>query len=1426
MRLVIRIGGAESTLAVASLGDDVTLGELISHALPQVRLATDQSLWVDGHPCRPETTVAGFALMEGALISDTAPTLLPDSAPWSVWVIGGVDAGRVVGLTKGETITIGRSPQADICVSSPSVSWSHAAIRWDGESLRIKDLDSSNGTRVNGRLIDSDGMVVEGDTAIIVVGGAALAVRRDSWEARAPKPGSLRNITHAGTAPFNRPPRPGQLPEPSQIDPPVKKSTTAATRFSWASVLAPLLMAGAMVAVMGNPRYAVIALLSPVIAVATYFEQKRRAKKDDSQEDERFAGALDSFRDDIAAAGEVKRRLLTSRAPDPATVMARVTLPATTLWQRRSDANDFGVLHAGTGDLKWTPPVDVRNASGLEDEVRVLAGETIIKAAPIEIDLTGAGVVGICGERAGALALARSLLAQAATHVGPADLAIGVFADRGRDEAWRWTSWLPHARQLSGNPDNQWISFDSRSSQSMLQSLRDGIDNYPTPAFLLVIDSEVLTEGRDAPARHLLGHGRHLTESTRRGTDTRVGGIVVAATADQLPASCSYVIHVEEDASVRMEIPEERRTIDGITLAGISEQTAAAWARGLAHFDDPEMPRLGQALPGLVSLLPLLGLEELSAETVDRLWRQSTDYSTPVGVSEAGDFVLDLVRDGPHGLVGGTTGSGKSEFLRSLVAGLAARTDPEHLTFILIDFKGGAAFAACDQLPHTIGTISNLDEQLANRALRALEAEMRYRQEVFAAAGENVDNLDAYLATNPAEPMPRLLLVVDEFAQLAKEFPDVLSSLVSVAAVGRTLGVHMILATQRPAGVVSEDILANTNMRVALRVQSRDDSVNVIGVPQASSIGRDQRGRAFIKLGEDDISPIQTALVTGRSGDLETARIDADEILLGVPLPPKKPRPPSSKESDLDRLIAAIRQANAQRGFAPPRRVWPEALGERVNLLLEGCGVVGGQPPGVGTRGEDQLVCFALSDDPDRQRQIPSGWDLDEGNLLLMGIPGSGTSTSLKSLALSLADRWSPEELDLLVLDLGAGELAELQALPQCGAYVGTGSSARELQERLLRYLRDEFNRRLSGGGATKRTVVLIDGLATLKDDYQDVDGLALLESFFRVWADGPDMAIHCAATTTRAKSVPSRIDEVTTQKWLFRLADPYDYSVAGVVKGDAPAAVPGRCVVAETRFQTQVAIPRDGFPAAIGAIATRHHVPETRALIASLPESVTTADVAALAEMAGEPWRIPIGIAEADLAPAYLETYEGEHILIAGPARSSKSGLLLAVGEKIRDSARKTGHRVEVWGIGGRRSPLLDADLDSTAPVGDTAGMLALARVSKHDVVLLIDDAEQIDDGDQAITGLLNANLPHLHVVAAGRSDELRNLYGHWTKIIRKSRCGVLLQPDVDFDGDLLGVRIPRRPPVAMSVGRGYACVAGKAVLLQSMVRVGTALE
>jgi S-DNA-T family DNA segregation ATPase FtsK/SpoIIIE len=951
------------------------------------------------------------------------------------------------------------------------------------------------------------------------------------------------------------------------------------------------------------------------------------------------------------------------------------------------------------------------------------------------------------------------------------------------------------------------MSAQRDQSAAMLRGLRESIDELPTPNLLVVVDSEVLTEGRDAPARNLLGQGRTVPgQSLRPGErPRRVSGIVIATNEQQLPAACTSIITVGADAAATVYRPEDRTRVEDVVLAGLSVETAERSARSVAHFDDPELLVPGASLPALVRLPELL-----SGDGIRAAWDTRMGFSTPIGSSESGVLEIDLVRDGPHGLVGGTTGSGKSEFLRSLVAGLAARNDPTRLNFLLVDFKGGAAFAACERLPHTIGTISNLDEQLADRAIRALEAELERRQRVFAAAGADIDNLDAYLATKPVEPMPRLLLVVDEFAMLAKDFPDVLTSLVSIAAVGRTLGVHMILATQRPAGVVSEDILANTNMRVALRVQSREDSTNVIGVPAAAGIGRQQTGRAYVKLGQDDITPVQTALVTGRARDerAEQPVSVRPTDVFGVPAPMPAPAPTASDVTDLDQLIEAIGQANTAAGYAPPRPIWPEALGDRVELaeLTES---------GPGTDLRSGTVPVALADDPDHQRQVTTGWDLDEGNLMLMGIPGSGTSTALATIALQLAAASSPDELDLLVLDMGPGDLAPLAQLPHTTAYVGSGAGAGELQTRFLRHLRVELERRRAAPGG-RRAVVLIDGLAALRDEYQDFEGQQLLDALYRVYAEGPALGISFAVSTTRAKAVPSAMDEVTTQKWMFRLADPYDYASIGVRPKDVPPPVPGRFIDSTMRLQSHVATPDVPLAEAVTRIAeTRPGSSRKASAVGRLPDAVLVDELGAGAVFAGEPWRIPIGIAEDDLQPASVEVYDGEHVLIAGPARSGKSSVLLAVAELARTAE---GVRPAVWAICDRRSPLASGSFDRIAVGPDEVpALLAGLRLERGPVLLLIDDAERFEDGDQAIATLLTTERPGLCVVAAGRSADLRSLYSHWTRSVRKSRCGVLLQPDVDYDGELLGVTLPRRAPVALTVGRGYAASGGAVRLVQT---------
>ena len=471
------------------------------------------------------------------------------------------------------------------------------------------------------------------------------------------------------------------------------------------------------------------------------------------------------------------------------------------------------------------------------------------------VDLAGGGVLGLDGDRAAALAAARSLLCQAVAGSGPADVAVAVFADEDRIADWEWTKWLPHgADPKSGS--SRYVAVGAERCEALARSLLsefgaagaaspandgrifsgaerlhgrvvagDGWDfsgaerllarvvagdgradpaAAGTPVLLLVVDGADLLEGRPCALRDLLGR--------RSGP---VAGIVLTR---RLPALCTEVLSVAADGFGRLHRVATGERIDQVLVAGMTRHRARALARALARFEDPELKAAGAGLPDRVGLLPLLDLSgPLDAALAER-WRATVGtlrMRAVLGVTEHGVFEIDLDDDGPHSLIAGTTGSGKSELLRTLIASLAVGADPEHLTFALVDYKGGGALDECARLPHVVGLVTDLDEQLGERALRCLEAELRHRE--HALRGVGLSHVREYQRLRDAQrpdlaPMPRLVVVIDEFATLVKALPDFVDALVSVAQRGRSLGMHLVMATQRPSGSVSDAIKNNVKL--------------------------------------------------------------------------------------------------------------------------------------------------------------------------------------------------------------------------------------------------------------------------------------------------------------------------------------------------------------------------------------------------------------------------------------------------------------------------------------------------------------------------------------------------------------------------------------------------------------------------------------
>ena len=1447
MQIVFDDEAGRRDLDVRINNPTATVADLARALDPQGR---ERPLLIGGRPADPDLGLLREAgLYEGAVVS-LSPGARPAGPPGGATelvVVNGVDSGRRFPLARG-AVLVGRNQECDVVLDHGSVSRPHArlTVGRDGE-VTAQDLGSHNGTALDGRHVVEPTGVPEG--GLLRLGAVDVEVRRVTGHDR-PDVDPLRDAGPAGTVAFNRPPRAAAPPPPAEVAlPKPVNANVGRSAFPLVAILTPLLFAGVMFASTKSPQTLLFVLMSPLMAVGNAVDGKRRGRKTERSEKERFRRELGELRERLVDRADEERARRRWTYPDPAEILRRVQQPSTALWERRPDHPQFLQLRAGVGDVGWSPPVaDRPSVTGIPAEVTdVLDEASRLPRAAVPVDLSGGGVVGIVGNRTAALALARSLVCQAAVLHGPADLPMTVLADRSTGREWDWAKWLPHTRGPSGV--DRMLSHDHELSTRMADARleaartssdprgrpgRPGAPGAPSgPTLLVVVDDESLTVGRRAPTRSLLG-----------GQAGPVAGIVIAASADRLPMMCTTIVELDgSEGRAHLTLPQRGERVEGFVVCGMADDVARDCARTLARYEDPELDLVGAGLPASIRLLPLLDLEECTPEALRARWKQASHepgrLSSPVGIAESGVFPVDLVADGPHGLVGGTTGAGKSELLRTIVAGLAANHDPDHLTFVLIDFKGGAAFDECAKLPHTVGLVTDLDEHLAERALRCLEAELKHRERVLRAAAAT-DLADYMRRPAAGEPLPRLVVIIDEFATLKAELPTFIDALVGVAQRGRSLGVHLLLATQRPQGAISESIKANTNLRIALRVQDRSDSADIVEVPDAAAIPRSLPGRAYVRLGPGEVAAIQTALSTGVRSDEALVPVDVAAFVYGpsprAPSPPPPPRPTTGRvdadragdgdgdagETDLSVLVATIGRAFEDSGRPPPRRPWPDPLPTDVDLgrlIADAAGRPVDGPP---------FVPLALADDPEAQSQYPVGWVPGDGNLLVYGVGGSGTTTALASLALSLAQTRSPDDLHLYVLDVGARELEELAALPHVAAVIT--AAERERQTRLVRVLRDEMARRRGLGvaavGELPTIVTLIDGWSALAAEYTDLAGNAVLDALSRVFADGPEVRMYTVIAADRPNAVPASMASLVRQRLALRLSDPNAYTAFGIRTTAVPAMVPGRALVGGTGQVLQIARPRGGVAAEAARIAASSPSSSPSSSSSSPPspsrrplrvEALTTelkvADIGADARLLQRPWVVPVGITEEALEPAALVAYAGEHALVTGPARSGKTTALLTVAEVCR----RGYPGLSVLAVAGPRSALSSDELVDEVIAPATIGETLTARVeaSTATTLLLVDDADLVDDVGDTLARLSVSDRPDLLVVAAGRNDTLRQGYTHWTKQLRRSKLGVLLVPNVDYDGELLGTQVPRRAPVAMTPGRGYLVNSGRAELV-----------
>jgi S-DNA-T family DNA segregation ATPase FtsK/SpoIIIE len=1286
------------------------------------------------------------------------------------------------------------------------------------------------------------------------VPGAGLAIGHTLLGVQpvSPPDASLSLNPAGATLDYNRPPRLLPPVRRTQFSLPQEPRRPEKTPIPLLMMLVPLVMGGVMWVFTHNPMSLIFMAMTPVMALGNFTTGRRQGKQRYAREFAEFAERTSRIQQEALDGLAEERTFRRRDFADPAEVLMTAVGPRARLWERRQTDPDFLVARVGTADL----PSEV-HVNNPQRESHQGALVWTAPDVPVTVDLAEVGVTGIAGPADERLGLARWILGQTAVLHTPADVDMVLFTDAASGPDWNWVRWLPHVRSDLGDSELAHVGIDDESTARRIGELHATMAQRRS----IAADGASMAGGAVAafaPLVVVLDGARRLRllpgvpELLQGGPGVRMYFLCLDADERLLPEECRAVLNaVQGDYTVRVT---GQPVVEGVRPDVVGTAWSEMVARALAPVRDVSDVAAGGSVPSSSRLLDVIHLDPPSADGVLARWR-SVGRTTEAVIGEGADgpFTIDLRRDGPHGLVAGTTGSGKSELLQTIIASLAVNNRPDEMNYVLIDYKGGAAFKDCNHLPHTVGMVTDLDGHLTTRALESLGAELHRRERQLARA--DAKDIEDYLAAKGPDdpPMARLLIVIDEFAALVSELPDFVTGLVDIARRGRSLGVHLILATQRPAGVVSAEIKSNTNLRIALRVTDAGDSQDVIEAADAAQIAKSTPGRGFARLGHSSLITFQSSRVGGRPrGEQAAAEINLRPVefeALGTP----QARIVEAEEdisvpTDLAAFVAAAQEASAGSGIVAPPSPWLPAMAERITLddLVEEFPAV---VPTVDARPDsrDLIVPFGLVDVPSQQRRDVATFDIARGNhLAVVSAPRAGRSTTLRAIAGAIGRYCSPADVHLYGVDCGNNALLPLVGLPHVGAVVTRDQTDR--MDRLvsrLRQLISDRQQELAVGGFADVTeqrahvdpgerlpyvVVLFDRWEGFFQAYDGLDGGRLVTAWQQIMQEGAGVGVKVVMTGDRTLTI-GRMSTLFDDKLMLRMVDSSDFGTIGMTSKQVPTSMAeGRGFRADGLRETQVALLADD-PAgtaqvaaiqAIGRAAAAAHAEVPRELrpfrLDVLPVRIGLDEATELVDAPPAPTALALAVGGDTLAVRTLDAFEhGPALLVTGSRRAGRSTVL----RTMATFALRTGWRVllvtprvsplrELAGRAGVHGPF-DAGSDEVAVKALVDELVA----ADAPLLTLVDDVELLG-ADGWLPTMLGELIDRLRdtgsvLAAAGTPAEMGGLYRGPVVALKRSGSGLMLSPQSATDPDLFGVSMARSlMGQSLPPGGGYLMRSG----------------
>ena len=1106
---------------------------------------------------------------------------------------------RSVDLACIDMLTIGGMPNCNLRLSGTYIDRDLITIERDGRSLVLTEQASRYGVMYNGRRIAEPTILKDCDFFSIANFYFYFKDERLYFSKVADIAFSgishTDEVGHCVTSEyplFNRNTRIKTVLDTEKIpvlDPPAKKDPPRS------NIVVQLLPAIGMLAVVVFLRGSLIqssssqgfiiisacsigiGILASVLGIVT---EKRRHKKETKERDEKYRAYIQEKREEVERFRGEELNSLMRKYPSVEEGMALVREFSGDLFDRQAGDDDFLHVRLGLGDREAVKPIDFKEKESFDsDELADLPRELseefrYLSDAPICVDLEKANAVGVVGTQSQCESVMNNAVLDLCAHHFANDVNLFFIVEPEHEALIHWLRFVPHVqnealncRNIVCDEESKNVLFEYLYKELTLREASKG-DRIEPRLVIFVIDESGL---KNHPLSHFIGSASSLG----------VTFIFFERARELLPLGCDQIIFLERDTSEgRIVDTQDDRISNSFAYSPAEEEAAADAALMLAPVYCEEVSLEG-ALTKNVSLFELF--EIIAADDLDLQSRWSStqvekSLSAPLGVSKSKTIRLDLhdKAHGPHGLVAGTTGSGKSEILQTYVLSMATLFHPYEVGFVIIDFKGGGMVNQFRDLPHLVGAITNIDGREIDRSLKSIKAELQKRQRCFAEADVNhISNyIKKFKAGEVKEPIPHLIIIVDEFAELKAEQPEFMKELISASRIGRSLGVHLILATQKPAGQVSEQIWSNSRFKLCLKVQSKEDSNEVLKSPLAAEIK--EPGRAYLQVGNNEIFELFQSAYSG--GPEHEDADNTKEFTLyqvensGKRIPvfeKKRQKTLESSITQLDAVVTHVARYCDNQGIVRLPSICLPPLPEVIPM-----------PASPALR--KGKMAFGVLDDPSSQYQGEALLDIDNANLLVVGASQMGKTNVLQAMIKSIASTRTPNEAVFYILDFASMALKNFESLNHVGGVV-LPSEDQKLKN-LFKLLSQEMavrKRRLLEVGVSSFSAyleadykdmphiyVLIDNYAVFKELYQEQYEDALLS----ISRDG----IAYGITVVIANSTTTGFGYKYMANFSTHIAltcnDTSEYSVLFERCRMQPKNVPGRglCSIDKTVYEFQ----------------------------------------------------------------------------------------------------------------------------------------------------------------------------------------------------------------------------------------------------------------